>query len=237
MKQMHLDLMRGIDGRNPSGEWREGAMWVHSPVSDRISAAEVAAEEVAAAMQQFQSDYLSDGWQAVHPLIHSALVHLELARIHPFRDGNGRLGRMLLQLLLARRQVPLLPWELTLLRQRPAYLAAIEEAISTKDPTSFLRFLLDAAGRSIDLGFEMAAALRREQRSLIKTLVHVLEAPWHAQLLAEWVLVHVLTDGGPHPHDPQLRLPDGGIDGLDLVYFEGWRCLSSPLSRSLLRLS
>jgi hypothetical protein len=238
LKQMHLDLMRGIDGRNLSGEWRGGTMLVHSPVSGRISAGEVAAQDIPEAMQQFRSDYLSEGWQGVHPLLHSALVHIELARIHPFKDGNGRMGRMLFQLLLARRQLPPLPWELTLTRQRPAYLAAVEEAISTKDPAPFARFVLDAAGRSIDLGFEMAAALRRERRSIIKSLVNVHEAPWHAQPLAEWALVNVLTDGGPQPHDRQLRLPaNGDIDGLDIVYFEGGRCRSSVVSRRLLGLS
>jgi fido (protein-threonine AMPylation protein) len=171
IKQLHLEIMRGVDGRDRSGEWRTGTMWVHSPVSGDISKGQVPADGIQATMERFEKDFLSEEWEPVHPLVHAGLAHLELVRVHPFRDGNGRLARMLLQILLLRRGLPLLPWELTFVRDRPAYLAAVDEAISKEDPAPFLQFLLGACANSAALGYRMAQSLRRERTAVTAALV------------------------------------------------------------------
>ena len=62
-----------------------------------------------------------------HALAHLAEVHARFEAIHPFRDGNGRTGRLVLNLLLLRRGYP--P-AVVLKRDRMKYLAALRRADS-----------------------------------------------------------------------------------------------------------
>ncbi len=81
-----------------------------------------------------------------HPLIASCVFHYEFERIHPFADGNGRMGR-LWQTLILRNWRPLLahlPVE-TLIRERQeGYYRVLAVADEQADATPFIEFMLSA---------------------------------------------------------------------------------------------
>ncbi len=86
-----------------------------------------------------------------HPLIASAVVHYELEFIHPFTDGNGRMGRLWQTLILSqwKPQLAYLPVE-TVVRDRQAdYYAALGQADREGSITPFAHFILSAILRAL----------------------------------------------------------------------------------------
>lgn len=81
-----------------------------------------------------------------HPMEHLAGLHAEFERVHPFRDGNGRTGRLLLNLLLVRHGYP--P-AVVYKRDRRSYLRALERA-DGGDPGPLGELLARAVKHSID---------------------------------------------------------------------------------------
>lgn len=72
----------------------------------------------------------------------AALAHLDFAAIHPFADGNGRIARFLMNLVLATGK---LPWVTIRADDRPRYFQALDSATLADDPRPFARFILEYA--------------------------------------------------------------------------------------------
>ena len=94
------------------------------------------------------------GWLATtteHPLIAGCVFHYELEFIHPFADGNGRMGR-LWQTLILRDWKPLLaylPVETVIREHQESYYQALAAADEQTDATPFIAFMLDALHAAI----------------------------------------------------------------------------------------
>ena len=108
------------------------------------------------ARPQFVPDLIDDlfVWakeSELHPVLKSAIMHYEIEIIHPFADGNGRMGRLWQTLLLAKwnKVFAWIPMELILYRNRPIYYRAIEDARSANDSGAFIEFTLSAVLNSI----------------------------------------------------------------------------------------
>jgi Fic family protein len=80
----------------------------------------------------------------LHPVLKSAVLHYEIETIHPFADGNGRMGRLWQTLLLAKWN-PIFAWipmEAVLYQNRDQYYQAIEKARKANDSGVFIEFTL-----------------------------------------------------------------------------------------------
>lgn len=90
-----------------------------------------------------------------HPLIASCVAHYELELIHPFADGNGRIGRLWQTLILSRWKALLayLPVETMIHSRQDVYYQALKRSDNEGEATPFMEFILKAI---LDSLFEMA---------------------------------------------------------------------------------
>ncbi len=101
MKEMHELLLKGVRGGHQTpGEFRRSQNWIGPPGCTLMDATYVPppVHEMNQALDSFEK-YLH-AKSSLSPLIRLALIHYQFEAIHPFLDGNGRIGRLLITLLL-----------------------------------------------------------------------------------------------------------------------------------------
>ncbi|MEL6606694.1 MAG: Fic family protein [Bacteroidota bacterium] len=105
IKEIHAHLMQGVRGEHATpGNFRKSQNWIGAPGSTLNTA-----KFVPPPVEQML-DCLGDLERFLHDrqlpsLIHMALCHYQFEAIHPFLDGNGRVGRLLIVLLLIEQQM------------------------------------------------------------------------------------------------------------------------------------
>lgn len=101
MREMHAKLLNGVRGQEKMpGEFRRSQNWIGPPGCTLMDATYVPppVEEMKEALNLFEK-YLHAPTE-LPALIRMALIHYQFEAIHPFLDGNGRIGRLLITLLL-----------------------------------------------------------------------------------------------------------------------------------------
>ncbi len=105
VREVHERLMRGVRGDAATpGEFRRSQNWIGFPGSTLNQATYVPPppEELMDCLGAWEL-FLYD--ETLPPLVHAAVTHSQFEAIHPFLDGNGRVGRLLITLLLVQRDV------------------------------------------------------------------------------------------------------------------------------------
>lgn len=105
IKEIHMHLMQGVRGAHATpGEFRRSQNWIGSPGCTLNTAKFVPPppDNLMGCLGQLEN-FLHD--RALPPLIHIALCHYQFEAIHPFLDGNGRVGRLLVMLLLIEQRM------------------------------------------------------------------------------------------------------------------------------------
>jgi len=105
IREIHVELLKGARGghRTP-GEFRRSQNWI-GPAGSTITTATFVPpppHEMTKALSDFEK-FLHD--QTLPILVHCGLAHAQFETIHPFLDGNGRVGRLLITFLLCEREV------------------------------------------------------------------------------------------------------------------------------------
>ena len=162
IRRVHEELMTGVRGQERSpGEFRKTQNWVGPAGCTLETAAFVppSPDDLPAAIRDFEV-YLNGSDDP--PLVLAGLAHAQFETIHPFLDGNGRVGRLLITLLLVQSRVlarPLLYLSLFLKQNRSEYYDRLNAIRTHGDWEGWLRFFLTGVAVTANDALRVAAQL------------------------------------------------------------------------------
>jgi Fic family protein len=146
LREVHGILLRsGRGSRQLPGEFRRDQNWLGGSHPSRARFVPPPWPEVVPAMSALER-FLHDDPHPTPVLVKAALAHVQFETIHPFLDGNGRVGRLLITLLLCSHGVmqrPLLYLSLHFKRNRDAYYDHLQRVRTEGAWEDWLRFFLD----------------------------------------------------------------------------------------------
>lgn len=146
VREMHAVLMRGVRGeRGTPGEFRTSQNWIGPPGSTLVEAQYVPPPpaEMTALLSNWER-FLHER-ETMPDLIQCAIMHEQFEAIHPFIDGNGRIGRLLVTLFLVERDrlsQPLLYLSDYIERHRTQYYDLLQRVRTHGDWRAWLLFFL-----------------------------------------------------------------------------------------------
>lgn len=173
IKEIHEVLMTGARGgtRSP-GEFRRSQNWVGGTRPGNATYVPPPPDRVPGCMSDLEK-YLYDKEDKLPLLIRAGLVHHQFETIHPFLDGNGRLGRLLITLLLCTEGVlsePILYLSLYFKTHRQEYYAQLKRVRETGDWESWLQFFLvgvhDIAQQATDAAREILGMIQSDRAKI-----------------------------------------------------------------------
>lgn len=154
IKETHAVLMEGVRGqeKNP-GEFRYSQNWIGGQGSTLRNARYIppSPDDMTEAMSDLEK-YINVDDQ-LNALIRAALIHYQFETIHPFLDGNGRVGRLLITLFLMEKKVlttPALYISYFLKKNRVEYYDRMTEVRSKGNYEQWVKFFLQALMESAE---------------------------------------------------------------------------------------
>lgn len=159
IREMHAKLMAGARGMTKQpGEFRTAQNWIGGTRPGNAVFVPPPPNELPQALGALEK-YLHDEREPLPPLIKAGLIHVQFETIHPFLDGNGRLGRLLITLYLCERGVlrqPLLYLSLYLKQNRDTYYRLLQEVRERGAWEAWLEFFLDGVAQTANQAFGTA---------------------------------------------------------------------------------
>ena len=208
VRELHEHLMTGVRGGHATpGEFRRSQNWIGRPGETLAQAKYVPPPP------DVLGEHLSHWEKFLHermlpPLVHVALAHYQFEAIHPFLDGNGRVGRLLITLQLCERDIlpaPLLYLSAFFEATRSDYYAGLRSVSEHGDWEGWVQYFLNGVARQSE------DALSRAER------INHLLTHWRDELSGQAgtkVALQLLDMIGANP----FLTPRGAEDELSLAY-------------------
>jgi Fic family protein len=176
IKEMHgMLLHRGRGSNQIPGEFRRTQNWIGGTRPGNAAFVPPPADKVVKCMGELEM-FLHDQPQSTPALLKAALAHVQFETIHPFLDGNGRLGRLLITLLLCEQKVlrePMLYLSLYFKTHRQYYYELLNGVRLSGDWEGWLDFFAEAvivtATQAVDTARQLID-LANEDRDRISSL-------------------------------------------------------------------
>ena len=225
IKETHEVLMSGVRGqeKNP-GEFRTSQNWIGAAGSSLKNARYIPPnpEDMINAMSDLEKYINSD--DPLDLLIQVALLHYQFETIHPFLDGNGRVGRLLITLFLMEKKVlysPALYISYYLKKNRIEYYDRMSEVRNKDNYEQWIKFFLNAIKESADESVDTIKKLSDLHDANIKKIDAMGRAAKNARAVFDYLEQNPIIDIGKTAEELNLafstvslavnRLVDAGI--------------------------
>jgi Fic family protein len=175
-KEIHAILMKDTRGSEKEpGEFRRSQNWIGGTRPGNARYVPPPADEVMQAMESLEK-FLHDDPVPTPALVKAGLAHAQFETVHPFLDGNGRLGRLLITFILCAEGVltqPLLYLSLFFKQNRDTYYEVLQRIRTAGDWEGWLKFYFTGVAEVSNQASDTAKKLLsmfQEHRGRIETL-------------------------------------------------------------------
>lgn len=161
LNEAHKRLMRGVRGASKApGQVRKTQNWIGGSRPGNAAFVPPPPGELAALLTNFEHFLHADS--TLSPLARAGIAHVQFETVHPYLDGNGRIGRLLIALLLEHWRVlphPLLYLSVFFKRHQSEYYRRLSRVRSDGDWEGWLDFFLDGVATTGEEAMQLARAL------------------------------------------------------------------------------
>ena len=192
IKEVHAVLMDGVRGRNKApGDYRKIPNWI-GPIGCTVENARFVpcgADELPACMDAWEGYIHAD---APDRLVQLAIAHAEFEAIHPFLDGNGRLGRLIIPLFLHAHGIlsrPNFYLSEYLEENRDEYYDRLLAISEQGDWSGWVEFFLRAVTTQAETNIEKAKSILKLHEQLRDWIVDATHSQYGVRAL-DWMFVH-----------------------------------------------
>lgn len=173
IRDMHARLLQsGRGGTKAPGDFRRSQNWIGGTRPGNALFVPPPVNAMADCLGALEN-FMHEDTSGLPPLIKAGLVHVQFETIHPFLDGNGRIGRLLVTLYLCENDVlrkPLLYLSLFLKTRRAEYYRLLQEVRERGAWEAWLEFFLDGVAETANQAFDAAGRIvelfRRDREAI-----------------------------------------------------------------------
>jgi Fic family protein len=174
LNETHAKLMQGVRGANKlPGQVRRSQSWIGGTRPGNATFVPPPPQRVEEALSALET-YMHEQDDQLPPLVRIGLLHVQFESIHPYLDGNGRVGRLLIALMLEHWSLlssPLLYLSLFFKRHRDEYYRRLSAVRSEGDWEGWNAFFLEGvdtiAREAVDAARELFALVARDRARVL----------------------------------------------------------------------
>lgn len=177
IKEIHgILLEKGRGSRKQPGEFRESQNWIGGTRPGNAAYVPPPPDQILNCMGALEK-FLHDDPERVPTLLKAGLAHVQFETIHPFLDGNGRVGRLLITLLLCAEEAltdPILYLSLYFKTHRQRYYDLLQRVRTEGAWNAWLRFFLrgvqETANQTVEAARDMRALSQQDRERISEEL-------------------------------------------------------------------
>jgi Fic family protein len=174
IRSIHKTLMSNARGKNKSpGEYRKKTVWIGEYGTSKGKARYVPPDAIHIPQLMGDLEKFITNPGVTNPLIAAGIIHHRFEAIHPFEDGNGRIGRLIITLFLIKKgllEMPILYPSGYFEKHKRLYMSALSKVDKKQDWHSWLVFFLKALEEQakVSLGLSISIdELFKKSRALL----------------------------------------------------------------------